>query len=186
MSIVLDRVEEKLLCADEFMALPFDRVELVRGKVVHLMPPLFIHSICVKRVSDALSAWADRTGRGFVSVEASFLLSRDPDIVRAPDVFFVTNEHLQGQKFDSYIEGAPLLAVEVKSKNETLDSLLDKAAEYLQAGSQQVWIVQPGRQRVLVLSQDDSEISYRIGESISGGEALPGLDLSVAEVFRSL
>ena len=183
---VLERVEEKLLSADEFMELPLDRVELVRGKVVHLMPPLFIHSICVRRISDALISWAERTGLGFVSVEASFLLGRDPDIVRAPDVFFVTNEHLEGQNFDSYIVGAPLLAVEVKSKSETLDSLLDKAAEYLQAGSQQVWIVQPGRQRVLVLSQDESEVSYRVGESIPGGEALPGLDLPVAEVFRSL
>ena len=119
-------------------------------------------------------------------MEASFLLSRDPDIVRAPDVFFVSNEQLEGQNFNSYIVGAPLLAVEVKSKNETLDSLLDKAAEYLQAGSQQVWIVQPGRGRVLVLSQDESEISYRAGESISGGEALPGLEVPVTEVFRAL
>ena len=183
---VLERIEEKLLTADEFMALPLDCVELVRGKVVHLMPPLFVHSICVRRLCDALSGWAERTKHGFVSVEASFLLSREPDVVRAPDVYFVTNEQLEGQDFNSYIVGAPLLAVEVKSKNETLDSLLDKAAEYLQAGSEQVWIVQPGRQRVLVLSQDESEISYRIGESISGGEALPGLDLPVAEVFRSL
>ena len=183
---VLERVEAKLLTADEFMELPLDRVELVRGEVVHLMPPLFIHSICASRVYDALSAWAKQAGRGFVSMEASFLLSRDPDVVRAPDVFFVANEQLEGQNFNSYIVGAPLLAVEVKSKNETFDSLLDKAAEYLQAGSQQVWIVQPGRQRVLVLSADESEISYRVGESISGGEALPGLDLPVAEVFRSL
>ncbi len=183
---VLERIEQKLLTADEFMELPLDRVELVCGEVVHLMPPLFIHSLCASRVYDALSAWAKQTGRGFVSMEASFLLSRNPDVVRAPDVFFVTNEQLEGQDFNSYIEGAPTIAVEVKSKNETLDSLLDKAAEYLEAGSEQVWIVQPGRQRVMVLSSDESEIVYRVGESIPGGNALPGFDLPVAEVFRSL
>lgn len=186
MAEVLEQVEEKLLTADEFMELPLDHVELVRGKVVQLMPPLFIHGLCASNIDFALKTWARRTNAGLVTTEASFRLGQDPEVVRAPDVCFVTFDWLEGKAIDSYIDGAPTLAVEVKSKSETLDSLLDKAAEYLQAGSEQVWIVQPGRQRVLVLSADESEISYRVGESISGGEALPGLDLPVAEVFRSL
>ncbi len=186
MSEVLERIEEKLLSADEFMALPLEHVELVRGRVVQLMPPLFDHGLCASNILAALREWARQTRSGLVSVEASFLLSRNPDVVRAPDACFITHERLEGQNYNSYIVGAPTLAVEVKSKHETLDSLLDKAAEFLQAGNQQVWIVQPGRRRVLVLSQDESEVSYRVGESIPGGEVLPGLNLPVADVFETL
>jgi len=183
---ILERVEEKLLSADEFMALPLDHVELVRGKVVQLMPPLFEHGLWASNVDFALKSWARGTGAGYVTTEASFRLSQNPDVVRAPDVCFMALDQIELKDMGAYVDGAPTLAVEVKSKNETLDSLLDKAAEYLQAGSEQVWIVQPGRQRVLVLSQDESEISYRMGDSISGGETLPGFDLSVAEIFRPL
>lgn len=183
---ILERVEEKLLSADEFMALPLDHVELVRGQVVQLMPPLFDHALWASNIIQVLGSWARRSRLGLVTADASFRLSQNPDVVRAPDVCFVTHERLEGQDFNSYIEGAPTLAVEIKSKSETLDSLLDKAAEYLQAGSQQVWIVQPGRRRVWVLSADEGEVSYRVGESIPGGDALPGLDLPVAEVFQAL
>lgn len=186
MAQTLERIEEKLLSADEFMALPLDNVELVRGRLVQLMPPLFGHGLWASNIIQSLGPWARRNGLGLVTADVSFRLSQNPDVVRVPDVCFIALDQIEGQDFDSYIEGAPTIAVEIKSKNETLDSLLDKAAEYLQAGSQQVWIVQPGRRRVLVLSQDESEVTFRVGESIPGGDALPGLNLPVADVFETL
>ena len=186
MPTTLERVKDKFLGADEFMALPLDHVELVRGWVVQLVPPMFAHGMWVLNISSSLRVWARRTGTGRVSTEASFLLSRDPDVVRAPDVCFVSHDRLEGQDLNSYIEGAPTLAVEIKSKHETLESLREKASEYLQAGSSLVWIVQPGRRKVLVLSADEGEATFRMGQSVPGGAVLAGFDLPVADIFEEL
>ena len=184
MAGTLERVEEKLLGADEFMALPLNRVELVCGQVVQLMPSMFAHGVWVSNIVVVLRDWAWRTGTGRVSTKAYFCLSRNPDVVRAPDICFVSHDHLKGQELNSYIEGAPTLVVEVKSKHETLESLREKASEYLQAGCSAVWIVQPRCDKVLVLSAGEGKTTYRIGQSVSGGEALLGLDLPVADVFE--
>ncbi|BCM91484.1 hypothetical protein IAD21_03357 [Abditibacteriota bacterium] len=184
MAQTLERVETKLLGADEFMALPLEHIELVRGQVVHLVPPMFAHGMWVSNIVAALREWARRTGTGRVSTEASFRLSQNPDVVRAPDVCFVSHDRLEGQNLNSYIEGAPTLSVEIKSKHETLESLREKAAEYLQAGGLVVWIVQPGRRKVLVLSVDEGETTYRVGQSIPGGETLSGFYLPVADIFE--
>ncbi|PQV65178.1 Endonuclease, Uma2 family (restriction endonuclease fold) [Abditibacterium utsteinense] len=178
------RKQEHVLTADEFMLLPLNHAELVDGKVVELVPPMFFHGEIAATIGSAFRAHVKREKLGRVSLEASFRLKKNPDLVRAPDVCFLSNEALKDQNLSTYIEGPPTIAVEIKSKNETLEHLKNKTAEYLEAGCLAVWIVQPSQKQVTVLTPDDGETLYKIGQSILGGEMLPGFELPVAEIFE--
>lgn len=61
-------------------------LELVRGEVVENMPPGFLHGFLAAKITDRLTRWSEGGGGGFVGVGSGFVLERDPDTVRGPDV----------------------------------------------------------------------------------------------------
>jgi Uma2 family endonuclease len=67
--------------------------------------------------------------------------SRHPDTVRAPDAAFISSERIPpgGVPDEEYIEGAPDLAVEVVSPDDTESQVAEKVAMYLAAGARRVW-----------------------------------------------
>ena len=77
----------------------------------------------------------------------------------------------------------PVLAVEVCGEDEPATMLLAKARWYLEHGVERVWIVDPATRTVhVVTSQGTVEVVDRIPEAAS----LPGLSLSVVELFRQI
>ena len=185
MLTISEKTAEQLLTADEFMKLPDRYVELIDGKVVHLMPPLLDHAYFAGRIYFALETFNRKYRLGRVFTEGSFRVENAPEKIRAPDVCFIRNDELENKRLDSYLDGAPTLAVEVVSKNDTLPKTKAKAIEFLEAGSQVVWVVHPAQSCVFVLSLDEAEIKYEIGQSIPVGEILPGFELPVSEIFEN-
>src|SRR5207247_2417345 len=104
-----------------------------------------------------------------VSADTGFLLARDPDTVRAPDVAFIS--HLRAREVGdvpSYFPGPPDLAVEVLSPSDRSGEVHGKVADYLAAGARLVWVVDPRTKRVLV---HRSLLSPRI---LEGSDLLDG------------
>ncbi len=180
---VLERVEEKLLTPDEFMALPIERAELIGGKVVELMPAVFSHDELILIIGNALRAHVKRNKLGRVAGGGSFRTEENQ--VRAPDVAFLSNEDLEGENVDKCISKSPTLAIEIISQNDTYGEVEDKADEFLRSGSKSVWLVNPRRKTVTVRTLDD-ETTFKMGQSLSGGDILPNFDLPVADVFEEL
>ncbi|MBW3635891.1 MAG: Uma2 family endonuclease [Armatimonadetes bacterium] len=175
---------ERLMTADEFMRLPDRYVELIDGKVVHLMPPLLDHADISGRVFFALETFNRRHKLGRVFTEGSFRVQRHPEKVRAPDVCFIENSALENKNLDSYLDGAPTLAIEIVSKNDSLRKTKEKADEFLEAGAQAAWIIHPKQRCVFVRTPDEPEAKYTLGQSVPGGDILPGFELPVAQLFE--
>jgi Uma2 family endonuclease len=77
----------------------------------------------------------------------------------------------------------PDLAVEIKSPDDTVKELREKAAYYLANGARLVWLIYPAKHMVEVYTPDgDVEILVE-GDLLTGGDVLPGFSLPVAEVF---
>lgn len=84
----------------------------------------------------------------------------------------------------------PDLAIEIKSPDDTLTELVEKATYYLNHGSQIVWIVLPEKRQVDVYTKIKEGEIYKetvaqLGE-ISGGDVLPGLTINVKDMFDVL
>src|SRR5690242_11576333 len=115
-------VEPQLMTADQLLRLPRgrQRYELVNGELRTMPPAGFEHGDLSMVAGGLLANFvrAHDLGR-VVASETGFLLTSNPDTVRAPDVGFVSRERLVGVgRVRGYWTGAPDLVIEVISPND--------------------------------------------------------------------
>jgi Uma2 family endonuclease len=178
-------VAAQLLTAEEFAILPGSRhQELVFGEVVETMPPGGIHGEVALTIGMFLKLWLRQVGLGVAGVESGFILARDPDLVRSPDVYFVRAERVPADGVpESFWPLAPDLAVEVVSPSDTAEEVEAKVGEYLSAGSGAVWVVYPRLRRLVAHSPGGIARSYGERDTLENAELLPGFALVLAEIF---
>ncbi len=161
------------------------RCELIHGEVVKMSPTGGKHGVIAHRIGRLLGNWVERQGIGLVfAAETGFKLATNPDTVRAADVALVLNERIPATGIpDSFWEGAPDLAVEVLSPNDSTSDVLDKVRDYLAAGAEQVWVVDPRNSTVSVYRslQDVQTLTER--ETLAGVGAVAGFRCEVGEFF---
>jgi Uma2 family endonuclease len=177
----------RLTAADELWLLPDHggRCELIRGEVVERFPTHFEHFSLVGLLTRLLGNHAAERGLRVVGGEGGFRLERDPDTVLAPDVAFVRTDRLppREQWRHGFPDLAPDLAIEILSPSESAAEINDKLFTYLDAGVRQVWIVDPGRRAVSVATPEGMVRILRAGDSLDGGDILPGFTVPIAELF---
>ncbi|MCA9136420.1 MAG: Uma2 family endonuclease [Planctomycetales bacterium] len=110
------------------------------------------------------------------------------DTVRGPDVAFVSWLKMPGGKLP--VEPVPNLVpdfvVEVISVHNTRAEMSRKRREYFHAGVKLVWMVDPRARTVAVFRSPDDVTIADEGESIDGGEVLPGWKVDLALLFGKL
>jgi Uma2 family endonuclease len=174
---------EPLVTAEELGTPAYaDRiVELVDGRVVEMSPAFCDHGDLVARILEALVAWNLAYRLGVVlTAETGFVLKRNPDTLRAPDVCFVRKERWAAAK--KFFEGAPDVVVEVLSASNRPKDIARKVRDYLGAGAQQVWLVDPDSKTIDVHTQADCR-TLTAQDVLDGGAALPGFKLDLAVLF---
>ena len=82
-----------------------------------------------------------------------------------------------------FVEGAPLLAVEVLSPSDSHEGTTDKIGTYLRCGVKLVWIVDPVFQTVTVFRPDTAPALFNATQEIDGGTSLPGFRVAIREFF---
>lgn len=174
--------------AEDLWAMPGDRLrELIDGSVVEVSPTGRRHGQVALLLGWRVAEFVELHALGEVyAAETGFVLSRNPDTVRAPDVSFVRREHLPVDSDagdDGFLERAPDLAVEVISPSNTAREISDKVLGYLDAGTALVWVIEPRRRILTAYSGDRTARIYRVGDVIDGGGVLPGFSLPLADVF---
>ena len=155
--------------------LPDKRTELVRGRLVVREPAGYRHGDVAMRIAMAIGMFIQQhpLGRLFAA-ETGFTLARNPDTVRAPDVAFIRNHRLLDPQPRGFAEMAPDLAVEVLSPDDQPGEVLSKVADWLTAGCQLVWVVDPVGMTARVYRADGSETLLASHESLEGDAVLPG------------
>lgn len=177
---------DKLLTADEFwQTYAGRRVELVEGVPVEMAPTSDLHGEIAGLVTYYLIGYVLEHDLGSVrSAETGFLISRDPDVVRAADVAFISKEReAQIADRDKYTPFPPDLAVEVVSPSDRAGSIQEKIRDYLEAGVRLLWVIHPQTQEVVVHTPDGRAVTLGVDDTLHGGEVLPGFALPLAKLF---
>jgi len=163
------------------------RSELIDGQVVEMPPPGALHGRVTSRVHFRLAEHVTRHGDGEVLVgDVGFVLRlpTDPERVRGPDLAFISSSRLpEGGLPEGYLEGAPDLAVEVLSPSDNPVDIQQKVRDFLETGARLVWVIAPKARTATVYRADGSARLLRDQEVLEGEEVLPGLAISLAEVF---
>ena len=180
-------VVRREVTAEELLRLPNDgfRYELVRGELRQMTPTGSIHGRVAMNVATALNNHVKAHDLGTVyAAETGFRLATDPDTVRAPDVAFVGRERIEAVgEVEGYWPGAPDLAVEVISPNDSHVEVEEKVFDWLEAGTKMVLAVNPRRRSVTVY-RSQSDITILTGTDVlDGGDVVPGFQLTLREIF---
>ena len=181
----MSTIEQSTMTAEQLLAAPgLGRCELIRGELVMMSPTGGEHGRLLTMLAARLFGFVEPRNLGAVySGDPGFLIARDPDTVRAPDVAFVRAQRVPPEPVRGYFEGAPDLAVEILSPHDRATDVLDKVHRWLDAGCLIVWVVDPERRTVTVYEAPDRAVTLAEEGELSGGDLLPGLRLPVAEVF---
>jgi Uma2 family endonuclease len=168
----------------ERMSLPGKQVELVRGQLIVREPPSTRHGAIAANFGYHLSDFVRRRGLGVVfAQDTGFKIASAPDTVRAPDVAFVRQDRAERIPARGYAELAPDLLAEILSPDDAPAEVLAKVADWLAAGTQLVWLVDPERSEIRIYRQDGSLSVLRQNDSLEGEDVLPGFACPVAHLF---
>ena len=181
--------EQCPITADELWQMPEapgKRFELADGELVELPGAGGLHNLIVGVVYGLLRSFVlqGRLGPVF-SDGAGYLLRRDPDLLRIPDISFVSWDRLPGGRVpEGYMPAAPDLAVEVVSPNDRAADVHDKVREYLDAGCRMVLVLWPGSRSATVHEQGGLVRDLGPEAELNGGGVLPGFRVRVGELFE--
>lgn len=175
-----------LMTVDELAQLPdYERFELVKGEMVQMAPPGGEHGELALDLGSILRAYVRANDLGKAFVETGYILRRDPDTVRGPDISFLRKDRLPPEGTPrSFIDGPPDLAIEIVSPHDTVEEVDLKVEDYLQSGTRLVWVVQPKSRRVMVYRPDGSGRMLQAYETLTGEDVIPGFELPLTELWQ--
>jgi Uma2 family endonuclease len=183
----MSAVAQRLITAEEFLLLPPTerQRELVRGEVVETMPPNARHGRLAVKIAVRLETWSEQGKHGVVGVESGFTLSKNPDVVRFPDVYFIRAERVPPTGVpDAFWTIAPNLAVEVVSPSESAADVQEKVRDYLQAGTPLMWVIYPRSEQVVVHTTDGVARTLSGDDLLASSDVLPGFGCTVRQIFE--
>jgi len=163
---------------------PEGRWELVKGELKEMSPAGGAHGWIVGNLTVVVGGYIrqKKLGRIF-GAETGFLIEQNPDTVRAPDFAFVSSAATT-RPHHGFISGAPDLAAEVISPNDTSTVVSAKSEQWLRAGCKVVWLIDPARETAAVCTLEDGAYVMRSVEVLSDANLLPGFELPVNELFQ--
>jgi Uma2 family endonuclease len=174
---------------DDYLALNTNRlVELSDGCLEVLPMPTLFHQLLVKVLYHLLDAFVTTHSLGTV-VFAPLPVRLWAGKVREPDIVYLRPERIGNPH--GPVHGADL-AVEVVSEGaENRERDLEiKRAEYARAGIQEYWIVDPEKQRIIVLTLDRQTSTYNEHGVFKPGTRatsvlLPGFEVDVTAALAA-
>ena len=180
----------QLMTAEELLRLPRGqyRYELISGELKTMSPSSHNHAIIAANLIGPMHRHVRKNKLGTVySSEGGFLLTQNPDTVRAPDVAFIRQERLDAAgPVKSYWIGPPDLAVEVMSPSDSVSKVSSKVSEWLDAGTCMVWVVNPKHRTVMSYRSLNDVATFDELKTLSGSDVIPGFEIRVDALFEGL
>lgn len=170
----------EILSLEDWMLNPPDGTEWVDEKLVEKSGMTLKHSRIQSRLARHWGNYMDSSGQGgevYTDVPC-----RTNKQGRYPDVAYLTPELLaQFGNVAVLPQSFPLIA-EIISLTDEAEEVFDKANEYLQSSCQEVWLVLPESQWIVVITQQQRSL-FTTGEVVSTQILLQGFSIAVDDLL---
>jgi Uma2 family endonuclease len=160
--------------------------EVIDGQIVESEPLGAYEAWIATELSGMLRTHTQQVPVGRVVTETLFDLTRWVGKKRRPDVAFVSYERWPRKNRIPSTEAwdvVPNLAIEVVSPTNPANEILEKVAEYFQAGVELVWVVYPSRQQVYAYTTPTAVCIVSRDEELDAASVLPDFRLRLSELF---
>jgi len=171
----------KSVTIEEYLADPaYRHCEWVDGDVVELHVGTGKHgriqARCAAKLIDHLSQ--NPIGEAYVELHCKLQIGGTTRY-RLPDVCVKLGAAIEGR-----LEGSPELCVEIRSPDDSVSDQIAKFTDYFANGCQLGWLILPEEKAVLVLAPGaPAPRVARVGDTLDGGNVLPGLQVPVDSLF---
>lgn len=186
-------VTSKPMTSDELFALPHRKTvdrwlfrgELRESKVTKRNPN---HAGAVMTLGGLLFEWLKKQPKPRGKIyggEAYFRIRKDPETNVGIDVALSSpDQRATVKKKSSYIDGPPVLAIEVLSPYDKQKEIDEMIEEYQECRVPLVWIVDPMDETVTIYQPDAEPVLFNRTQSLADFVELPGFRCRVAEIFE--
>lgn len=159
------------------------RYELVAGRVIRMSPVGWQHGTIVGRLLAMLVTYLRGRNAGEAVTEVGFTLRTSPDTVRGPDIAFVRQERIPRETLRTFWSGAPDVAMEVLSPDDSRKQMAAKVADYLSAGVSAVVVVDPDASIVTLHRPGSLRRISRRGDELDLADVIPGFRCAVDDIL---
>ena len=162
------------------------KAELVNGELLLLPMTSGLHGFAVGQVFASLLAYGRLTRRGHALPDnVGFVVNLAHRRSLCPDVAFAVQPLTS-----EFVEGAPVLAVEVRSQEDygpvAERAMAEKRADYFAAGTLVVWDIDTLRDQVVRVYRASHQVTpttYHRGEQAEAEPAVPEWSMPVEDLF---
>jgi Uma2 family endonuclease len=137
------------------------------------------------KLSGLFWIWADAhgdLGYGFDS-SAGFTL---PDkSMRSPDVAWIEKsrwDKLTPEQQEKFAPLCPDFVIELRSKSDPLNMLLDKMKQWMKNGCRMAWLIDPQEEKAYVYQHDQIQEIHSFDAILSGNDILPDFKLDLSRL----
>lgn len=173
----------------ELQALPEDGYlhEVVGGELIMSPKNDFFHGRICLRLSSALHVFVveHRLGAVLDSSTGFWMQNRN---CRAPDVSFVSRQRLEQLGFKpssrKFFPGAPDLAIEILSRNNTRAEIDVRLKDFFSSGTQIAWVINSDLEAVEICHSLQDRKLLGAGAVLEGEHLLPGFRYPIVNLFK--
>jgi Uma2 family endonuclease len=180
-------IADKLMTIEEFERLPNNGqpMELVRGRIVEMNVPKPRHGEVCSLITEIVGSFARQHDIGrTVANDAGVITQRNPDSLRGADVAFYSFRRVpKGPLPAGYLNVVPEIVFEVLSDDDRWSQVLEKIAEYLNAGVGVVCVLDPKDRTLQIYTAVQPAQTLTAGEQFALPEHLGSFSVAVARFF---
>lgn len=178
--MVAHLISEAPFSLEDFTQHPPDGMEWVDGDLVEKAGMTLRHGKIQLRLARCWEVYQESSGQGGeVYTEVPCRTHKQG---RSPDVAYLTPELVaQYGNLPTLPQSFPLCA-EIISPTDTADLILLKATEYLESGSEEVWLVYPESHWVMVITREGG-LMFGSGQEAKTQKMLSGFSIAVDELL---
>ena len=173
--------EHTAMTLEEFLESDLEGYEYVKGELIPMPAASAEHGIISARLFLNLGLYVREKQLGeVVTPDTGFQVG---ERVLKPDIAFISAAQLPDDLSKAF-PVPPDLAVEVVSPSDAFRRVFEKAFAYLEAGTQIVWVIEPGSKTVTVhRSEIDIKLLTR-EDVLTGEDVIEGFSCQVAQLFE--
>ena len=186
-------LEKQIYTLDDLLAMGEDaRVEIIEWELVEMTAAGMRHQIIAMNIIRLLDAYVVEKGIGLILPDGMTYLMNSPakglKDSFVPDVSFVHHENIpENFKPEKPHPGAPDLAVEIVSPDDSATKLQRKIRTYLDTGAKQVWVIYPDTKEIFqhIAGEEEQLINYKGSQTIDAEALFPGIEgLTTDNIFK--
>ena len=168
------------LTLEDFIANPTEGKEWIDGNLVEKTGMTIRHSKIQANLAYYWKSYLLETGQGGeVYVELPCVTLRQG---RRPDVCYLTPELVAQFSNNATLPQSPPLIAEIASPTDSAEDLFAKAAEYLESGCLEVWLIFPESNRLLIITQTQT-LAFHSPDEVATQKVLSGFRVALSELF---